>query len=99
MSDKTRSSWIDEETQAPLIDEYARQLDSYVETFADGNVDKVELKAQEEQVRELLKEIEPQLDDALHEKVTKLLCELTAYNIMQCFFELQQARPKTTFRG
>lgn len=99
MSDQERVSWIDEDTQAPVIDEYARQLESFADTFADGKVDESELKAQEGRLTELMKEIEPQLDDELHGKVTRLLCELTAYDIMQVFHELQQARPQTVFRG
>ena len=47
----------------------------------------------------LMKEVEPELDDALHAKVTRLLCELTAYNVMQTLHSLQSARPKSTFRG
>ena len=46
-----------------------------------------------------MQEIEPQLDDALHEKITRLLCEMTAYNLMQMLHAMQQARPKTEFRG
>lgn len=99
MSGQERVSWIDEETRAPVIDEYARQLESFVETFADGRVDEAELTAQEGRLTELMKEIEPQLDDELHAKVTRLLCELTAYDIMQVFHELQQARPQSVFRG
>lgn len=99
MTDKTRSSWIDDENQVPLIDDYARQLDSFINTFADGKVDESELKTQEQRVTELMKQIEPNLDDDMHEKITRLLCELTAYDIMQCFSELQQSRPKTVFRG
>ncbi len=94
-----RTSWIDEETQEPLIDDYAQQLDTFVETFADGKVDESELKAQEERLIGLMKEIEPQLDDELHAKVTRLLCELTAYDIMQVFVTMQASRPKTVFRG
>ena len=99
MADPRPNSWIDEETQTPLIDDYARQLDSFVQTFADGTVDESELEGQEQRLTDLMKEIEPQLDDELHEKVTRLLCELTAYDIMQCFVELQKARPQTVFRG
>jgi hypothetical protein len=47
----------------------------------------------------LMKEIEPKLDPTLHAKVTELLCELTAYDMMQAFNLLQQSRPKTAFRG
>lgn len=99
MPDQPRVSWIDEETQSPVIEQHARQLDSFVQTFADGRVDESELENQEKRLTQLMKEIEPQLDDALHEKVTQLLCELTAYDIMQMFVTMQQARPQTTFRG
>ena len=43
--------------------------------------------------------VEPLLDEKLHAKVTQLLCELTAYDIMQAVHTMQQARPKTAFRG
>jgi hypothetical protein len=46
-----------------------------------------------------MKEVEPLLDDNQHEKVTRLLCELTAFDIMQMLHTMQQARPKTKFRG
>ena len=92
-------SWIDAETDTPMIDQYARQLDSFLQTFMDGIVDDDELKKQEDRLVELMKEIEPNLDDEMHSKVTKLLCELTAYNIMEYTHAIQQARPKTQFRG
>jgi hypothetical protein len=93
-----RLSWLDE-TQTPLIDDYTRQLDTFIQTMADGRVDKAEMQAQEKRLVKLLKEVEPVLDDALHARVTKLLCELTAYNIMQTLKTLQDARPRTIFRG
>ncbi len=99
MAKQTRQSWLDEATQTPLIDQYARQLDSFIQTMADGVVDDREVKAQETRVAGLLREIEPQLDDALHAKVTQLLCEVTAYDIMRMLHELQAARPRTTFQG
>jgi hypothetical protein len=94
-----RLSWFDEQTHAPLIEQYARQLDSFVTTMADGKVEPSELKTQEERLVKLMKEIEPQLDDPLHAKVTELLCELTAYDLMQMVAVMQGARPKTVFRG
>jgi hypothetical protein len=94
-----RLSWFDEKTHAPLIEEYARQLDSFVDTMADGKVEPSELLAQEERLITLMKEIEPQLDDALHAKVTRLLCELTAYDLMQTVAAMQASRPATVFRG
>lgn len=49
----------------------------------DGKIDESELDEQEQRLVGLMQEIEPQLDDALHERVTELLCELTAYDLMQ----------------
>jgi hypothetical protein len=94
-----RTKWLDEKTQTPLIDQYAQKLDTFVQTMADGRVDDNEIKAQETRLVNLLKEVEPLLDDNQHEKVTRLLCELTAYDIMQMLHTLGQARPKTKFRG
>jgi hypothetical protein len=94
-----RSSWFDEKAHTSLIEGHARQLDSFVEAMADGKVDESEVKAQEAHLVALMQEVEPQLDDALHDKVTRLLCELTAYNLMQMIHAVQGARPKTAFRG
>jgi hypothetical protein len=94
-----RASWFDEATQAPLIEGAARQLDSFIQTLADGRVDEGEIKAQETRLVALMKEVEPLLDDSLHEKVTRLLCELTAYDLMQMLHTMQQSRPRTTFKG
>ena len=99
MAKSKRASWFDEQTQTPVIEQSARQLDSFLQTMADGKVEKREIRDQEARLVALMKEIEPQLDDALHEKVTQLLCELTAYNLMQMVHMMQEARPKTAFRG
>jgi hypothetical protein len=94
-----RESWLDEESQKPLLDQYARQLDSFLQAMADGKVEDAEIKAQEARLVKLMKEVEPLLDDNQHEKVTELLCELTAYDLMQMLYQLQQARPRAVFRG
>ena len=94
-----RPSWVDELTQTPMIDDYARQLESFISAMADGRVDEAEIKSQEQRVVGLLKEIDPQLDDTLHAKVTQLLCELTAYAIMQMLYAMEQTRPQTVFQG
>jgi hypothetical protein len=46
---------------------------------------------------DLMKEVEPLLDNALHEKVTRLLCELTAYDLMQTLNLMRP--PARRFRG
>ena len=94
-----RISWIDEETQSSVIEQYSRQLDSFIDTFADGRVDEAELATQEQRLTALMQEIEPQLDDELHAKVFIFLWEMTAYEIMQLAVVMQESRPKTTFRG
>jgi hypothetical protein len=93
------SSWLDEATQTPIIADHARRLDSFLAAMADGVVDEKELADQEARLVKLMKEVEPQLSPALHEKVTQLLCELTAYDIMQTFHVVQEAKPKVAFRG
>jgi hypothetical protein len=94
-----KSSWFDESTHAPIISDKMKQLESFATTFADGVVDASEIKAQEERVYGLMKEIEPQLDEKLHAKVTDLLCELTAYNFMQFVHAVQEMKPQFKFKG
>jgi hypothetical protein len=95
----TRVPWLDPKTEAPLIDDYAKEMESYLKAFADGVIEDHELKEQEEQLTALMKEVEPQLDDALHEKVTRLLCEVAVYDMMQMVHSLQKARPVSKFHG
>jgi hypothetical protein len=94
-----KSAWFDEEANAPLIAEQAQRLDSFVAAMADGRVTDEEVKSQEARVMKLMQEIEPQLDPKLRDRVTELLCELTAYDMMQALNMLEQSRPQTRFRG
>ncbi len=95
----TRTDWLDAATQTPLIDQYAERLGTFLEAMADGRIEPHELHAQEARVAALMKSVEPKLDDALHEEVTQLLCELSAYNIMHTMHQLMEAAPRTMFRG
>ncbi len=90
-----RRSWLDE-AGTPLIDDYARKLESFVRAMADGKVEESEIEAQERRLAKLMKNVEPMLNDGLHASVTELLCELTAYDLMQTLFMMQQARPTST---
>ncbi len=94
-----RTHWLDEQTNTPLIDEHVKKLGSFLEAMADGKIEASELKTQENRVAALMKTIEPELSDDLHEQVTHLLCELSAYNIMRTIHQLVESRPKTKFRG
>jgi hypothetical protein len=91
--------WFDEATHTSLIADYAQRFEPFLAAVADGVVDKAQLDAQEARLVELMQEVEPLLEPKLHAKVTKLLCELTAYDIMHAMHLMHQARPKTSFRG
>jgi alpha-D-ribose 1-methylphosphonate 5-triphosphate diphosphatase PhnM len=100
MSTKSnRTHWLDEKTDAPLIDDYVQRLSTFMDAMADGKIDASELKSQEARVTALMKTVEPALDDKLHEQVTHLLCELSAYNIMNTLHQIMESKPKTKFRG
>lgn len=94
-----RTHWLDEKTETPLIDQYVQRLGSFLEAMADGRIEPHELKEQEARVVALMKTIEPELSDKLHEQVTHLLCELSAYNIMNTIHQIVEKQPKTRFRG
>ncbi len=94
-----RTSWFDDKSNEPLINNYARKLDSFLAVIQDNKVEAKEVKAQEDRLIKLMKEVEPKLDDQVHAKVTELLCELTAYDLMNALHEIQASRPATTFRG
>ena len=44
-----------------------------------------------------MKKLEPELSGDLHVKVTNVLVELTAYNVMRLLHELQRARARMAF--
>jgi hypothetical protein len=97
MSAKT--PWFDDKTEAPLLAEYARKLDSFCDAVADGKVTSPELADQEKRLVSLMKELEPLLSDEAHGKVTQLLCEVTSYGLMQAMHLAGKSRPSTVFRG
>jgi hypothetical protein len=93
-----RKSWVDPETNEPLIDDYAKKMATFMQAFADGVITEQEISDQEARLVDLMRDVEKDLDDATHAKVTRLMCELTAFNIMQFVFEMQASRA-TAFRG
>jgi hypothetical protein len=98
MANSTRQNWFDETTETLLIDGYVQKLGSFIEAVADGRIDQKELTDQERRLVDLMKKVEPKLDEGLHADVTRLLCELTAYNVMQALASLSDARPKSKLR-
>ena len=84
-----RTHWFDDSTHLPVIDEQAQKLDSFVEAMADGVIGKDELEKQQESLIQIMKAVESDLTDEQHAKITQLLIELSAYNIMRLLHELQ----------
>jgi hypothetical protein len=82
-----------------MIQERASKLESYTSALADGVVTKQELAGQEQRLLAAMKALEPALSDDLHAKVTSVLVELTAYDLMRLLHELQTERPRVAFRG
>ena len=93
-----RKNWLSEDQESTVIDDYAKGLDSFVDAMADGIIDEKELTSQEDRVIELMKKVEPQLDDATHAAVTELMVELSAFNVMQMLHEMHAARPAAAWR-
>ena len=92
-----RASWFDDKAKHPLIDEQVRKLDSFTSALADGVVSKQELTGQEQRLMAAMKKVEGELNDDLHAKVTTLLVELSAYNVMRLLHELHAERARMAF--
>ena len=86
-----RTSWFDD-ADLPVIDEQVHRLQTFTEAMADGQVEKAELERQQDSLVAAMKAVEAELNDSQHAKVTQLLVELSAYNIMRLVHELQRRR-------
>jgi hypothetical protein len=84
-----KASWFDDKTDHPTLHERVEKLEAFTAAMADGVVDKKELEGQEQRLTAAMKQLEPKLSDDLHEQVTTVMIELTAYNIMRLLHELQ----------
>jgi predicted transcriptional regulator len=91
-----RTSWFDD-ADLPVIEEQVEKLESFAEAMADGMIEKRELDKQLETMVAAMKAVEPDLTDDQHAKVTRLLVELSAYNIMRVIHELQARRLEKIF--
>jgi hypothetical protein len=92
-----RTSWFDDDAQHPLIHEQIEKLESFTSALADGQVSKQELSGQEQRLVAALKALEPELSDELHAKVTTVLVELSAYNVMRLLHELRAEQTRLAF--
>ena len=92
-----RTSWFDDAAQHPSIHERMEKLESFTSARADGQVSKQELDGQEQRLVAALTALEPELSDAQHEKVTTVLVELSAYNVMRLLHELRTEQTRIAF--
>ena len=94
-----RTSWFDEKAEHLMVHEQVSKLESFTSALADGVITKQELAKQEARLVAALKTLEPQLNDAQHDQVTRVLVEMSAYNVMRLLHELQAERAKIAFAG
>jgi hypothetical protein len=92
-----RTSWFDDRAEHPVIHEQVTKLESFTSALADGVVSKQELNGQEQRLTAAMKSVEDELSDDSHAKVTTLLVELTAYNVMRLLHELHAERARMAF--
>ena len=92
-----RTSWFDETSEHPVIQERVAKLESFTNAMADGIVSRDELQAQESRLSAAMKALEGQLSDDAHAQVTTVLVELSAYNVMRTLHELQSERARMAF--
>jgi predicted transcriptional regulator len=92
-----RIDWFDDKSNVPVIDEQAQKLEHFVNSMADGVIERAELEKQQSSLVKAMKDVEGTLNDSQHEKVTRLLVELSAYNVMRLLHELQQTRLERAF--
>jgi hypothetical protein len=93
-----KTSWFDDKAGTEQIQDRVRKLETFTDALADGVITGTELDAQEKRLVEAMKAAEPLLNDDQHAKVTTVLVELTAYNIMRLLRELQAERAKLSVR-
>ena len=92
-----RIDWFDDEKDVPVVDEQVHKLASFVDAMADGVIEKSELEKQQSSVVSAMKAVQGDLNDAQHEKVTRLLVELSAYNVMRLLHELRNEHARVAF--
>lgn len=92
-----RANWISDDNH-PDLDEHVGQLEHFVSSIADGVVDKDELAKQEVNLIAAMKAAEGTLNDEQHALVTKLLVELTAYNVMGALHEMAAGQVRSAIK-
>lgn len=85
-----RAGWFDDET-GPAFEEHLARLDHFAASMEDGIIDSDELAQQELNLMEVMRAVEPLLDDELHPKITHLMVETLAYGVMKTLHDMMAA--------
>lgn len=93
-----RTSWFDDKAGHEAIQDRVSQLESFTSALEDGVITGQELDSQEKRLIDAMKAVESTLSDEQHAKVTTVLVELTAYNIMRLLRELKAEHARMAFR-
>jgi hypothetical protein len=91
-----RVKWLDDDNTSTL-DSRVERLAHFAKSLEDGVVDTEELNQQEKNLIAAMKAVEGSLDDETHARVTNLLVELTAYNVMNVLHGLAAERVRASF--
>ena len=92
-----RTNWFDERGEHQAIHDRVQQMETFTDALADGVVAPQELADQELRLTAAMRKLEPDLNDELHAKVTTVLVELSAYNIMRLLHELRAEQVRGAF--
>ena len=92
-----RTSWFDDKAEHPMIQEQLTKLEAFTSALADGVISKAELAKQEQRLVAAMRTLETGLSDEVHAKVTTVLVELSAYNVMRLLNELQAEHARMAF--
>ena len=95
----SKTSWFDDSTALPVIDEQVAKLESFAAAMADGIIEKHELESQQSALVTTMRTVEGLLSDEQHAAVTRLLVEMSAYNVMRTVHELQADRLQRSLAG
>jgi hypothetical protein len=94
-----RINWLDEDTELPALETHVVQLEHFTNSLADGVVDDDEIARQNQAVVAAMKAVQDDLNDDQHAKVTTLLVELTALNIMSTLHEFTCPRVRKAVKS
>lgn len=70
-----RLSWFSEEGDTMLFQHYVERMESWQSAMTDGTITSSEVSDQIQKVAQLLRTLDQQLDDGLHEQVSTVLME------------------------